>query len=67
MERISCWECLGVADERARGWRAYRDDVPGVDPEPILLFYCPACSVGRQDRLPWPLPELPERRPGSGR
>ena len=33
-----------MADERARGWRAYRGDVPGEDPEPILLFYCPACA-----------------------
>jgi hypothetical protein len=42
--RLLCWECLTVADERARGWRAYRGDVPGEDPEPILLFYCPSCS-----------------------
>jgi hypothetical protein len=42
--RLLCWECLRVADERARGWRAYRGDVPGEDPEPILLFYCPACA-----------------------
>jgi hypothetical protein len=41
---LLCWECLTVADERARGWRAYRGDVPGEDPEPILLFYCPACA-----------------------
>ena len=39
-----CWECLTVADERARGWRAYRDDVAGEDIEPILLFYCPNCA-----------------------
>jgi hypothetical protein len=39
-----CWECLTVADERAKGWRAYRDDVPGEDVEPILLFYCPNCA-----------------------
>lgn len=38
-----CWECLAVADERARGWRAFRGDGPG-DPEPILLFYCPGCA-----------------------
>ena len=42
--RLLCWECLTVADERARGWRAYRGDVPGEDPEPILLFYCPSCA-----------------------
>jgi hypothetical protein len=43
--RLLCWECLTVADERARGWRAYRGDVPGEDPEPILLFYCPSCAA----------------------
>jgi hypothetical protein len=42
--RLLCWECLTVADEGARGWRACRGDVPGEDPEPILLFYCPACA-----------------------
>jgi hypothetical protein len=42
--RLICWECLSVADEQARGWRAYRGDVPGEDPEPLLLFYCPACA-----------------------
>jgi hypothetical protein len=44
MEHIFCWECLEVADERARGWRAYRCDVPGEDPEPILRLYCPGCA-----------------------
>jgi len=44
MRRMLCWECLTVADERAKGWRAYRDDVPGEDVEPILLFYCPNCA-----------------------
>ena len=39
-----CWECLTVADDLARGWRAYRGDVPGRDPEPILIFYCPDCA-----------------------
>ncbi len=44
MGRMLCWECLTVADERAKGWRAYRCDVPGEDIEPILLFYCPDCA-----------------------
>ena len=39
-----CWGCLTVADERAKGWRAYRDDVLGEDIEPILVFYCPNCA-----------------------
>lgn len=44
MRRMLCWECLTVADERAKSWRAYRGDVPGEDSEPILLFYCPSCA-----------------------
>lgn len=43
MRRLICWECLTVADEQARGWRAYRADGPD-DPEPIVLCYCPACA-----------------------
>jgi len=39
-----CCECLDVADERAKGWRAYRADVPGEDPEPILALYCRPCA-----------------------
>jgi hypothetical protein len=35
---------MAVADERAKGWRAYRGDLPGEDPEPYLLFYCPNCA-----------------------
>jgi hypothetical protein len=42
--RIVCCECLAVADERAQGWRAYRADVPGEDPAPILAFYCKPCA-----------------------
>ena len=43
-DHLFCWECLTLADEGARGWRAYRCDVPGEDPEPIVRFYCPGCS-----------------------
>jgi hypothetical protein len=42
--RMVCCECLDVADERAKGWRAYRADLPGEDPAPILAFYCRPCS-----------------------
>jgi hypothetical protein len=41
MQRILCWICLTVADERAKGWRAYRSD---EEPEPLLLFCCPTCA-----------------------
>lgn len=40
-----------LADDRAAGWRAYRADVPGEDPEPILLFCCPACFERELGRL----------------
>lgn len=42
--RLVCCECLAVADERAKGWRAYRADVAGEDPAPILAFYCGPCA-----------------------
>jgi hypothetical protein len=42
--RLVCCQCLEVADERARGWRAYRADVPGHDPAPVVVFYCGACA-----------------------
>jgi hypothetical protein len=41
---LECQECRRVSDEAWEGWRAYRGDVPGEDPAPILLFYCPACA-----------------------
>jgi hypothetical protein len=40
-QRILCWICLTVADERAKGWRAYRFD---DEPEPSILFCCPRCA-----------------------
>jgi hypothetical protein len=39
--RILCWICLAVADDRAKGWRAYRSD---EEPEPLILFCCPTCA-----------------------
>jgi hypothetical protein len=42
--RLVCWECLDVADERARGWRAYRADDGCEDAAPLLLFSCPDCA-----------------------
>jgi hypothetical protein len=41
---VRCQECRAVADESAKGWRAYRREDPVEDDEPILLFYCPACA-----------------------
>jgi hypothetical protein len=45
VERLVCQECNLRSDERALGWRALRGDVPGEDPEPLLLFYCPICAA----------------------
>jgi hypothetical protein len=44
MQRLSCWECLSVSDDEAKGWRAVRGDVPGEDPLPVLHFYCSSCA-----------------------
>src|SRR5207249_6489498 len=41
MQRILCWVCLAVADERAKGWRAFRFD---EEPETVILFCCPRCA-----------------------
>jgi hypothetical protein len=41
MRRILCWICLAVADDSAKGWRAYRFD---DEPEPSILFCCPRCA-----------------------
>jgi hypothetical protein len=43
MQPFRCWECWRVADERMKGWRAYRADLPS-DPEPIVLFFCGPCA-----------------------
>jgi len=44
MDQLFCWECLELSDTEARGWRAYRCDVPGEDAAPILRIFCPDCS-----------------------
>jgi hypothetical protein len=41
---LYCQECLLLADEKARGWRLLRVDVPGEDDVPILAAYCPECA-----------------------
>jgi hypothetical protein len=43
MGRMVCAECFAVADERAKGWCAYRGHLTGEDVEPIV-FYCPTCD-----------------------
>jgi hypothetical protein len=42
--RLVCCQCLTIADDRARGWRAYRADVEDHDPAPIVVFYCGGCA-----------------------
>jgi hypothetical protein len=41
-----------VSDVLARGWRAYRSEVPGEHPEPFVLFFCP--SLVRREFVPPP-------------
>jgi hypothetical protein len=43
---VRCQECGALADEEARGWRAYRCDLAdefGSD-EPEVVYYCPECA-----------------------
>jgi hypothetical protein len=39
---LECVEC-GMRSTCARGWRAFRVDLPDDDEEPVLTFYCPDC------------------------
>ena len=47
---LACVECPRVSSATARGWRAYRVDVPEEDEQPALAFYCPACAEREFDR-----------------
>jgi hypothetical protein len=47
-----------VSDDLALGWRGYRAEVPGEQPEPFVLFFCPSCA-SREFRPP---PEQWSRR-----
>jgi hypothetical protein len=40
---VECVVCRRISESRWCGWGAYRVDEPGVDAEPELAFYCPAC------------------------
>ena len=44
---MRCQECGLLADEQAIGWRAYRTDLAGEEPddEPTIVFYCLRCAV----------------------
>ena len=52
---ITCTECGAVAEDDAKGWRAYRTDLAAeaeLDDQtardvPAIVFYCPACA-GRE-------------------
>jgi len=41
---LACAECPRVSGITARGWKAYRTDVPLEDERPQLTFYCPECA-----------------------
>ena len=42
---MKCEECGVEIEDDARGWRGYRTDWPGEEPE--LAFYCPLCAETR--------------------
>lgn len=51
-----CVECGAVADEEARGWRAYRADLArdgeddaSAEDFPAVVYYCPACAAREFD------------------
>ena len=48
-----CAECGCVADDEARGWQGYREDLPDEEEPPSVALFCPACAarefgVGRE-------------------
>jgi hypothetical protein len=47
LRRMDLWcaECLLSADDKARGWRLLRVDVPGEDDDPQLAAFCPPCAA----------------------
>jgi hypothetical protein len=48
---LICAECGCLADEEARGWRAYRDDVPGDEELPSVALFCPPCAATEFDAV----------------
>ena len=44
---LVCAECGRADDEKATGWRGYREDLPDEDEQPSLAFFCPSCA-GRE-------------------
>jgi hypothetical protein len=54
---IVCTECGAVADQDARGWRAYRADLTAeaeaedaiAGDVPAVVYYCPVCAAREFD------------------
>jgi hypothetical protein len=47
---LVCAEC-GCSDEKAAGWRGYREDLPDEDEQPSLAFFCPSCAAREFDAI----------------
>jgi hypothetical protein len=48
---LVCAECGCTDDEKAAGWRGYRDDLPEEDEQPSLAFFCPSCAAREFDAV----------------
>jgi hypothetical protein len=47
---LVCAECGCTDDEKAAGWRGYREDLP-EDEQPSLAFFCPSCAAREFDEV----------------
>jgi hypothetical protein len=48
---LVCAECGCIDDEKAAGWRGYREDLPDEDEQPSLVFFCPSCAAREFDEV----------------
>jgi hypothetical protein len=48
---LVCAECGCIDDEKAAGWRGYREDLPDEDEQPSLAYFCPSCAAREFDEV----------------
>jgi hypothetical protein len=48
---LVCAECGCIDDEKAAGWRGYREDLPDEGEQPSLVFFCPSCAAREFDEV----------------
>lgn len=48
---LVCAECGRADEEKAAGWRGYREDLPDEDEQPSLAFFCPSCAAREFDEV----------------